>query len=398
MNDAAIIETSPETSLLGAMLLCPECADTIFGNISEKDFEYIEFANLYTSLRACHIQHGRVDITLLPVSDRTVAIRCAEICPVPSGWQHYMQAVKDGATLRKAIPAALEVAKVNDINALREQVATLNDILEKGNSKEPNSSAKSLIAEWMQEMQRKPDYILTHLGRLDQYVYMSPGDFIIVGARPSVGKTALGVQLAINMLKDGRRVGFFSLETCNVKMMNRVVCCLGGIEMKAVKEHNLNGMDTLQETVDMIYKMPLDIFQASGKSVAWMRAVAAKHKLDVCIVDYLQLVPAQGKSLYERTTCVSQQLHEWAQQSECLVIALAQLNRNAAGSELPSLQELRDSGSIEQDADCVLLLHHPEDKPFTIKVAKNKEGRCGCLDIDFNESTQQFFDANKNIF
>lgn len=398
MTNDVNMQTSPETSLLGAMLLRPECADTVFGNVAESDFEYVDFSNLYTAIKACQAKYGQIDLTLLPPDCREIALRCAEICPAPSGWQHYMQAVRDGSTLRKAIPMALGIAKANDINALREQVASLNDILEKGSGKEPNSSAKSLIVEWMQEIQRKPNYIATHLGRLDQYVYMSPGDFVIVGARPSVGKTALGVQLAVNMLKDGRRVGFFSLETCNLKMMNRFVCCLGGIEMKAVKEHDLNGIDTLPNVVDAIYQLPLDIFQASGKSVAWMRAVAAKHKLDVCIVDYLQLVPAQGKNLYEKTTCISQQLHEWAQQSGCLIIALAQLNRNAAGSELPSLQELRDSGSIEQDADCVLLLHHPENKPFTIKIAKNKEGRCGRLDVDFNESTQQFLDIDENIF
>ena len=129
---------------------------------------------------------------------------------------------------------------------------------------------------------------------------------------------------------------------------------------------------------------------SGGKSVAWCSAVAAARSADVLIFDYMQLIPAKGTSRYEQVTRISMNLHTLAQTSGRLVVALAQIRRN--GNAKPSMEDLKESGQIEQDADAVMLLAKGEDD-YSFELAKNKRGITGRLPIVFNGTTQTFYEG-----
>ena len=153
-------------------------------------------------------------------------------------------------------------------------------------------------------------------------------------------------------------------------------------------------MNELDRLADM-KRWPLFIRSAAGKGVAWIKAQALRMKADIIFVDYLQLIHERGSSdRYNAITEISIALHELAQTTGILVVALAQLNRNAARAE-PSNADLRESGQIEQDADAILLLSADGDTYFS-RLTKNKEGRVGNAGLEFDKMTQHFTCVNAN--
>ena len=157
--------------------------------------------------------------------------------------------------------------------------------------------------------------------------------------------------------------------------------------LSAVKNKTLS-MNELDRLADM-KRWPLFIRSAAGKGVAWIKAQALRMKADIIFVDYLQLIHERGSSdRYNAITEISIALHELAQTTGILVVALAQLNRNAARAE-PSNADLRESGQIEQDADAILLLSADGDTYFS-RLTKNKEGRVGNAGLEFDKMTQHF--------
>ena len=236
-------------------------------------------------------------------------------------------------------------------------------------------------------MDEKPKYIRTGLSKLDENLHLVPGNYFVIGGRPSAGKTALSLQLAAGMAKQGKRVCYFSLETDPATLQARLIANQLYAPLSAVKNKTLS-MNELDRLADM-KRWPLFIRSAAGKGVAWIKAQALRMKADIIFVDYLQLIHERGSSdRYNAITEISIALHELAQTTGILVVALAQLNRNAARAE-PSNADLRESGQIEQDADAILLLSADGDTYFS-RLTKNKEGRVGNAGLEFDKMTQHF--------
>lgn len=156
---------------------------------------------------------------------------------------------------------------------------------------------------------------------------------------------------------------YFSLETDPATLQARLIANQLYAPLSAVKNKTLS-MNELDRLADM-KRWPLYIRSAAGKGVAWIKAQALRMKADIIFVDYLQLIHERGSSdRYNAITEISIALHELAQTTGILVVALAQLNRNAARAE-PSNADLRESGQIEQDADAILLLSADGDTYFS---------------------------------
>ena len=183
---------------------------------------------------------------------------------------------------------------------------------------------------------------------------LSPGNLFIIGGRPSAGKTALSLQMACEQARRGLRVCYLSLETDPDTLAariiaNRLAAPLADVKAKRVPQSELDDLADL-------HKLPLYIRSASGKGVGWAKAQAQRMKAQVVFIDYLQLLSdGKAKDRYQQITGISIALHELAQTTGILVVALAQLNRNAAHSA-PSAADLKESGQLEQDADAILLL------------------------------------------
>lgn len=251
-----------------------------------------------------------------------------------------------------------------------------------------------LVDNYVRKLNEKPKYIPSGIPVLDKHLHLSPGNLFIIGGRPSAGKTALSLQMACEQARRGFRVCYFSLETdpdtLTARIIsNRLAVPLADVKGKTVPQSDLDSLADL-------HKLPLFIRSASGKGVGWIKAQAQRMKAQVIFIDYLQLLAAsKAKDRYQQITSISIALHELAQTTGILVIALAQLNRNAAHTS-PSTADLKESGQLEQDADAILLLSGDEAKYQAI-LAKNKEGRVGEIPLTFDKPRQRFLAVTSEL-
>ena len=251
-----------------------------------------------------------------------------------------------------------------------------------------------LVDNYVRKLNEKPKYIPSGIPVLDKHLHLSPGNLFIIGGRPSAGKTALSLQMACEQARRGFRVCYFSLETdpdtLTARIIsNRLAVPLADVKSKTVPQSDLDSLADL-------HKLPLFIRSASGKGTGWIKAQAQRMKAQVIFIDYLQLLTAsKAKDRYQQITSISIALHELAQTTGILVVALAQLNRNAAHAS-PSTADLKESGQLEQDADAILLLSSDVERYQAI-LAKNKEGRVGEVPLTFDKTRQRFLAVTSEL-
>lgn len=251
-----------------------------------------------------------------------------------------------------------------------------------------------LVDNYVRKLNEKPKYIPSGIPVLDKHLHLAPGNLFIIGGRPSAGKTALSLQMACEQARRGLRVCYFSLETdpdtLTARIIsNRLAVPLADVKSKTVPQSDLDSLADL-------HKLPLFIRSASGKGTGWIKAQAQRMKAQVIFIDYLQLLTAsKAKDRYQQITSISIALHELAQTTGILVVALAQLNRNAAHAS-PSTADLKESGQLEQDADAILLLSADKEEYQAI-LAKNKEGKIGEIPLTFDKTRQRFLSVTSEL-
>lgn len=251
-----------------------------------------------------------------------------------------------------------------------------------------------LVDNYVRKLNEKPKYIPSGIPVLDKHLHLAPGNLFIIGGRPSAGKTALSLQMACEQARRGLRVCYFSLETdpdtLTARIIsNRLAVPLADVKSKTVPQSDLDSLADL-------HKLPLFIRSASGKGTGWIKAQAQRMKAQVIFIDYLQLLTAsKAKDRYQQITSISIALHELAQTTGILVVALAQLNRNAAHAS-PSTDDLKESGQLEQDADAILLLSADKEEYQAI-LAKNKEGKIGEIPLTFDKTRQRFLAVTSEL-
>lgn len=238
-----------------------------------------------------------------------------------------------------------------------------------------------------------------------------PTDLIILAARPSVGKTAFALNLVRNALLAGKPVGMFSLEMSKSQLMERLISTDSGIYLERIKKGLLDGefANKFNASIGRLSKLPLYIDDTAALSVFEFRAKARrmvrKHKVEFIIVDYLQLMSDGSKKNGNREneiSTISRTLKQVAKELNIPIIALSQLSREVEkrpkGHRIPQLSDLRESGSIEQDADMVTFIYRPpsdevKDNPELagtgmIKIAKHRNGELADLPFKFYGATQ----------
>lgn len=311
--------------------------------------------------------------------------------------QGWARIVKEQAALARARGLAFQIVdgstKYADLTGIYEQLGEAINLHSERSDFIPMCDG---IDNYIRKLDDKPEYISTGLRTLDNNLHLVPGNFVVIGGRPSAGKTALSLQLACEIAKNGRKVAYFSLETDPDTLYARIIANQLGVPLHTVKNKTVS-IEELDRLAD-IKKYPLFVRSAAGKSVEWIRTQSIRMQAKVVFIDYLQLIHQAGaKDRYNAVTEISMTLHEFAQSTGTLVVALAQLNRETARAGIPpTAADLRESGQIEQDADAIILLaqkvktqKRPEEH-YHFGLEKNKEGNVGVLDITFQMETQQF--------
>lgn len=390
-----------QTVFIGGLTLCKrDVATEVMVEVDDSDFETKELQEAFNAIKGYWELRGYVDVVDLRETHKNVAdliVECSKACETEcvvlsrERMGEWAKRIKENAALRRfqslAVESASALTTYEDLSEIYQQ---MGEAMSLKAEEEDAWTYEDVLNDYVLHMDEKPVYIKTGLERLDEALHISPGDFIIIGGRPSAGKTALSLQIAASIAKQNYTVYYFSLETSKRKlgarlMANQIYCPLDTVKNKAVSLNEIDG-----QAKNM--KMPLYIRSAAGKNVAWMKAQALRKKAQVIFVDYLQLIHETGaKDRYAAITAISITLHELAQTTGIVVVALAQLNRNPSKpGATPTNSDLRESGQIEQDADAIILLSGDNPDKYLFRLSKNKEGGIGDLPITFNKQIQRF--------
>ena len=387
-----------EKIFLGSVMIKPEVAPDVIGDLELELFSE-EIRPVCAALIGLFDATGKLDVVAamerypalkVPIVECVESIESECIRPTRENILNWLRMLKENRAAEKfrsiALEACNQAVSFEDLQESYEKMGKALDIESKGDDFE---SSGDLVDDYIRTLRDKPEYIPTGLSKLDKNLHILPGNFILIGGRPSAGKTALSLQLAVEMALRGYRVCYFSLETSTKVLMRRVIAnrtCspLADVQNKRVPAAELDCLARLR-------KAPLFFRSASGKSASWVKAQAMRKKAQIVFVDYVQLLSCtEAKDRYTQITKISIALHEMAQSTGMVVIGLSQLKRNETHAD-PTLSDLRESGQLEQDADAAILLGGAEH-PFIL--AKNKEGEAGIwFNIVFNKEKQRFLEV-----
>lgn len=267
------------------------------------------------------------------------------------------------------------------------------------------------------EASEKYKGISTGYGSMDNILTgLQPSDLIILAARPSMGKTALALNIAQNVAIKGKTIGIISLEMSKEQLVERLFISLLGVDSWKMKSGKLTQDDFMRmgQVMDQLNKCKIFIDDSVGASIAELKAKARRlqmeHGLDMLIVDYLQLMSAgkMGNSITNRVqeiSEISRALKGLARELHIPILALSQLSRAVESRpvKIPQLSDLRESGAIEQDADVVLMMYredyYEEDTDRAgvtdIFVRKHRHGMTGRVELLFKKEQMKFFDIDR---
>lgn len=388
---------------LGALMIRPEFAPEALSSLNIDDFP-ADLQPVFAALSGFCELKGTLDTVQVCAKYpklKDIVLACASECEAEcvritrENVENWGQLIKEQAALARVQGIAVQIASsLTVFSDLPDLYSKMGEALTLDRGESDFQPIGTLIDDYVRRLDETPQYIPSGIPVLDKHLHLSPGNLFIIGGRPSAGKTALSLQMACEMARKGYKVCYFSLETdpdtLTARVIaNRLAVPLADVKNKSVPQSDLDGLAEL-------HKLPLFIRSASGRGAGWVKAQAQRMKAQVIFIDYLQLLAdGKAKDRYQAITGISIALHELAQTTGILVVALAQLNRNAAHAA-PSTADLRESGQLEQDGDAVLLLSN-DDSQYLAILAKNKEGRTGKIPITFDKERQRFLEITGGI-
>ncbi len=428
-----------EQATLGALLLDDDAISTavrflrpadFYNNANQRIFQVI--INLFNKGKKADIitvveelrRLGELDVAGGPAYIASLPA----VVPTSANIEYYAKTVQDHAIRRALISLASSVS-AKSFDETREGRMILEEaqqaIFELTDNRQALSfkSAREIVPKTIDVIQKlyntKEQYtgVPTGLSELDNITSgFQKSELIIIGARPSVGKTALALTMAANTsIKDNRPTAFFTLEMSDLALMQRLIASEARINSEYLRTGLLKPSDfhSLMEAAGRIYEAPLYIVDMPSMKLLDLRAQARRmrtqQKIEILFIDYLTLISSDNYSLprHEQIAEISRSLKSLARELDIPVVALSQVRRDAEGKR-PSLSDIRESGSIEQDADVVIFLHRERESErkadgerskviqTELIIAKQRNGPVGTIDIAFLPNYTKFESLSKH--
>ena len=435
-----------EQSLLGALMQEPEKLVEVKAAVDVEDFYDEKNKDIYNAILRLDEAEIIPDTTTIfeeinnsgafkSMDASLYIVELYDITPSTRNIMHYANLVKRYSIYREIRSALLSsTEEMNQGNAdIDSLTATLFDQVERAMERAKTSQFKNMkdvTNEVFQEIVARMSgegqniAIPTGFSTLDQLVGLGKGDLIILAARPSMGKTAFALNIALNVAGKNHRdesekktVALFSLEMGADQLVSRMICSEGMLDSEKIKKGTLDNDDMMKLETAVHFLNQKNIFIEDSAFIkvnevkAKCKLLKNEHGLDLIVIDYLQLLQGSKRTdnRQQEVSEISRSLKQMARELECPVIALSQLSRSVESrhDKRPMMSDLRESGSIEQDADIVAFLYRsdyyrsedadenevqePSDvSTVEVIVAKNRNGQTGTAELAFMKRYNRF--------
>jgi replicative DNA helicase len=424
-----------EEAVLGSVLLDREVIGRVSGVLEARDFYRERNGLIYQSMLDLYDRHEPVDyLTLIDELDRTQRLDqtggatyvagLLSVVPTPIHAEHYAKIVADCAFMRRLISAGGKIATIGFQNQFEPETALekSEQILFEIASKKANrdfAPLSDILRDYLEQLSLLREGEAIKYGVPSGYADLDKltaggfqrSDLVILAARPSMGKTSLGLGIAANAgLKFKAASAIFSLEMSAAQVAARLLSTESGIETTRLRTGNLTEAESrkLGHALGILAETQIYVDDTPGISVTSLRAktrrLHAEVPLDLVIVDHLQLMTSgnSGINRVQEMSEISRQLKGLARELHVPVVALSQLSRavEQRSPKIPILSDLRESGSIEQDADVVIFIYRDDyynkdsEKQgiADLHIAKHRNGPTGQISLLFNQRTTKFLD------
>lgn len=386
-------------SVLGSALIEPSVVPKVIQQTRMADFSG-QCQTIYATMRKLFQDGHPVDVVSVAAAlgdeYNKFLMDLMQIVPTAANLDYYITLCRQQAMLLSAKELAQQIASAENVEHIRGLLDQANSLMVDKPSLRISTMSDALRS-FMDRHGSEVKYLTWPVRELDDRLYAEAGDFILIGGRPSTGKSAWSLQCAEHWAKT-MRVGFFSLETSPEKLFDRQMSSKAGLSMDDIKRNNISEAQWSQiwQMHQEIIKLPLEIIPAAGMTPADIRSVTMMRRYQLIIIDYVQLIQSGGNNRTEQVTNISLALHRMAQDMQVTVVALSQLKRKTDDST-PDSSDLRESGQLEQDADIIMQLQlekkdHPEGNRF-LYITKNKEGTTPRILLAFDGKHQRFSKA-----
>ncbi|NCD05356.1 MAG: replicative DNA helicase [Spirochaetia bacterium] len=441
-NNSRILpnDEAAEKAILGSILLDNSILNELSSILQPRDFYKHGHQELYQTMLDFSNENSRNQIDIITLVDCLNKKNTLDICggvsylssltneaPSSTTALLYANMIKKLSMRRRLITVSTSLKDdafdlTQDISATIDKGENdLSSLASQGNVAGEYYSATSLLIDTITNIEKRAQedgFTGYSTGFNDLDKRLSGGfkeqDYVIIGARPSIGKTAFALTMAINMLtKNYYRVGFLSLEMKATDLLERALTGISRVDFSHIRTGLLTESELAQifDACDNLSKQKFFIQDTPNMQLNDIRSQARKMKreddIQILFIDYIGLIQNTDNSVprHEQIANISRTLKQLTRELNIPIIVLSQVGRQTDG-QLPRLSDLRESGSIEQDADIVILLHrnNAEDVPIQkteVLIAKNRNGETGKLELGFHRKIVRFeeistdFNSNK---
>lgn len=427
--------TDAEASLLGAILIDADAIVKIADSLSPNDFYDERHKRIYEAVSKLYEKHSQIDVLTLADQLRSTGFldliggpsyltELTNFVPTAAHVEQYAEIVAQKGLRRRLIQASQDIVGLGHdeskgLQELIEEAETRLFEVSQQHVKQDVSSLETILGESFERLDElhknkgKIRGVPTGYKDLDNILAgLQRSDLFVLAARPSIGKTALALNIAHNVAVSSELpVLIFSLEMSKEQLVDRMLARESGVDAWALRTGNLSDSDfeRIGQAMGTLSEAPIYIDDSPGITVSDMRTKARReahqHSLGLIIVDYLQLMSggsrfgAEGNRVQEISE-ISRGLKSIARELNVPVLALSQLSRSveSRSPQIPQLQDLRESGSIEQDADVVAFIYredyyNPETERKNLAdifVKKHRNGPTGAVELYFERDKQRF--------
>lgn len=423
-----------EKAILGLAIIDNDLVNNLLEKIKASDFYDIRNELVFRAIQSLNMENSPVDITTINNKLESIG-RLSDV-----GDESYVTNLFDDSYYRAHYESYLNI--VREKSMLRQLLTFGNDITNKVVSS--NSPSEELIGLFSEQLFKMSSYenkeglvkltdtleeTFTHILEMSQndgeitgvttgfrdlnrqLSGLQNSDFILLAARPSVGKTALGIHMAVNAALDGKRVAVFSLEMSRRQILQRILSILSTVELQNIISGKISQEDwkLLYNSAEKVKNLDMFIDDTASISLTELRAkskrMRVEHGIDLIVIDYLQLMTTdvgRNENRQQEISNISRGLKALAKELNIPVLALSQLSRKSEerSNKRPMLSDLRESGAIEQDADVVMMLYRDDyydeesEQQNTIEVivGKHRNGPTGTVKLFFKKENTKFYD------